>query len=79
MNGAAALNRDSQSQRLPDHRCPACGMPAPALLATLPSGRRVLVEACAVCGRQNVAVVGASVTRRPSSTHTCRTAIQGSA
>ena len=36
---------------LPPRSCPACGVTAPSLLALLPSGRRALVEACAVCGR----------------------------
>ena len=59
MNEAAVLDRDARSERLLDHRCPACGMPAPAVLAVLPSGRRVLVEACAICGRQAAAPVDA--------------------
>jgi len=43
--------------RLPDRPCPVCGVPAAAMLATLPSGRKVLVEACAICGRQEAAPV----------------------
>ena len=46
------------SVRLPDHRCPACGMPSAALLAPLPGGSRALIEACAVCGRQEATPVG---------------------
>ena len=42
---------------LPEHRCPACGMPAPAALVVLPSGRRAFIEACAICGRQDATAV----------------------
>jgi transcription elongation factor Elf1 len=48
---------NSKQVAVKDHTCPACGMPAPALLATLPSGRRVLVEACAICGLQQTTPV----------------------
>jgi len=45
--------------QLPQRPCPACGMPSPAALVLLPSGRRALIEACAVCGRQAAVPVGA--------------------
>ena len=41
-----------RSVRLADRPCLACGMPAAAMLAALPSGRRALILACAICGRQ---------------------------
>ena len=45
------------SIRLADRPCPRCGMAAPAILATLPSGRRALIEACAICCRQEATAV----------------------
>ena len=68
MRQAAVLDRDTQARRLPDHRCPTCGMPAPALLAVLPSGRRVLVEACAICGRQEATPVDVPDAKGPPRT-----------
>ena len=52
MNRATAASAMPRATRLQNHTCPACGLPAPAAVAVLPSGRRVLIEACAVCGRQ---------------------------
>ena len=59
MNTAAlSLSRTSHI-RLPRRDCPACGMPAPAIVALLPSGRRALIEACAICGRQEATPINA--------------------
>ena len=54
MNAVTASTPASANSpdRVPDHTCPACGMPAPAAVVVLPSGRRALIEACAICGRQ---------------------------
>ena len=52
MNQTLAQPLRSQTTRLADRPCPACGMPAAAMLAVLPSGRRALIQACAICGRQ---------------------------
>jgi len=52
MNDTTARTAPSKTTHLPGHTCPACGMPAPAMLAVLPSGRQALIEACAICGRQ---------------------------
>lgn len=49
---------------LQDQTCPACGMPAPAALVVLPSGRRALIEACAICGRQEVTPMDAEQAAR---------------
>ena len=45
--------------RVPGHTCPACGTPAPAAVVVLPSGRRALIEACAICGRQEARPISA--------------------
>jgi len=55
------MNRTRQTQAaspipLPGHRCPACGMPSPALLALI-QGRRALIEACPICGRKQATAV----------------------
>lgn len=34
-------------------------MPAAAMLAVLPSGRRALIQACAICGRQEATPITA--------------------
>ena len=34
-------------------------MPAAAMLAVLPSGRRALIQACAICGRQEATPIDA--------------------
>jgi predicted nucleic acid-binding Zn ribbon protein len=44
----------SESRQRTTQPCPACGCPSPVAVVTLPSGRRVRIEACAVCGRQDV-------------------------
>ena len=41
---------------LPGHRCPACGMPSPALLALL-QGRQAISEPCPICGRREATAV----------------------
>lgn len=46
-------------KRLPESPCPNCGMPAPSAIAELPSGRKLLIEACAICGRQEATPVDA--------------------
>ena len=48
-----------ESVRLADRPCPACGMPAAAMLAALPSGRRALLQACAICGSQDATPIHA--------------------
>ena len=58
MNATAQLSTANPIQ-LPGRDCPNCGMPEAAALATLPSGRRALIEACAICGRQEAAPVSA--------------------
>ena len=57
MSEATVSPSKSNQVRLPDRPCPACGTPSPAMLATLPSGRRAVVEACAICGRQEVSAI----------------------
>jgi len=54
MTQTITSSRPSPSRRLPSRPCPTCGLPSAAALVTLPSGRRALIEACAVCGRQHV-------------------------
>lgn len=44
-------------RRLAPRPCPACGCASAAALATLPSGRQALVEACPICGRQTAALL----------------------
>ena len=58
MNNSTMSASTASPARLPKHTCPACGMAAPAVLAVLPSGRKVVVEACAICGHQQVMPVG---------------------
>ncbi len=59
MNTAALSLSATSHIRLPHRDCPACGMPAPAIVALLPSGRRALIEACAICGRQDAIPINA--------------------
>jgi len=65
MNQNALSPSTASKIRLRDRRCPVCGIPAAAMLATLPSGRRALVEACAVCGRQEATPVGPEESGEP--------------
>ena len=64
MNQATVADATPRTTRLEGHTCSACGMPAPAMLAVLPSGRRVLVEACAICGRQEATPMDAAADTR---------------
>ena len=59
MNQTSAQPLRSQTTRLADRPCPACGMPAAAMLAALPGGRRALIQACAICGRQEAMPIDA--------------------
>jgi len=57
MTQTSAPYTPATSRRLPDGPCPSCGALAARAVAYLPSGRRALIEACAICGRQNVSPV----------------------
>ena len=62
MNTRSSTLSAASPVRLPQHTCPACGMAAPAVLALLPSGRRALIEACAICGRKKATPLSAEQT-----------------
>ena len=64
MNAAIASTPvpSNRPGRVPDHTCPSCGMPAPAAVVVLPSGRRALIEACAICGRQEATPISSEPT-----------------
>ena len=65
MTGTAVSLSRANANRLGDRPCPGCGTLAAALLATLPSGRRALIEACAICGRQEVTPADARTASAP--------------
>ena len=77
MNQATAPVPETQPARLAGHTCPGCGMPAPAVVAVLPSGRRALIEACAICGRQEVTPLDAGAPGQEPSVETGLRVAQG--